>query len=84
MIEVIWLADVKYVWPGPLMSPAHLWTHLALVFPDARLSPRMARVTRAGGGAEAVTREHLGPADGLRHQHRARARARGRGRGRGC
>ena len=63
MIEVIWLRDVKYVWPGPLMpddappASAHLWTHLALVFPDARLSPRMARVTGAGGGTEAAGRQ---------------------------
>ena len=54
---------------------ADLGTHLALVFPDARaLGPRVAGVGWAGG-AQAVSREHLGPADGLRHQHRARARA---------
>ncbi len=48
---------------------SHLRTHLALVFPDAGLPPRVSRVGGAGGRAQAVAREHLGPADGLRHQH---------------
>ena len=55
---------------------ADLGTHLALVFPDAwPLSPHVTRVGGARRRAQAMAREHLGPADGLRHQDRARARS---------